>query len=221
VRAANADAGNSQYGYGPTNPSTAITLYYENEPGRTQPLTLPPGHYRCRFLVTEESFHNPVNSTPEGGYWKTVLASEDFIYDKKGEIVSRDEDPSNDVVFAISSNPSVTAMQARIAVDITEPSRRKYRATAQVLVTDAIGRPIRGATVKGFWSGAHTTKEVSATTNSTGISGSGPRSDGVAQFTTPEMKSKRGRCFRFIVTDVSKTGRSWNKLLRPGAQGCV
>ena len=209
------------YGYGVAAPSTSVTLFYENEPGRAQPLTLPPGDYNCRFLITEESFHNPVNSTPEGGYWKTVLATEDFAYDQAGRIVAPDAEASNDVAFTIGSGPSVRAMRAQVEVSIERPKAGQARATARVLVTDAIGRPIRGATVSGQWTGLHRQVPVSATTNSTGIGGTGTRGDGLAQFSTPEVRAGRGGCFGFVVTNVSKAGRTWNGGQNLGAQGCL
>ncbi|MDF2439447.1 MAG: hypothetical protein JWN98_431 [Abditibacteriota bacterium] len=210
-----------QYGYGALRPSTSVTLYYENEPGRTQPLTLPPGIYRCRFLITEESFHNPIANSPEGGYWKTVLASEDLVYDETGRIVGHDRDAANDVVFSIGAHASITAMKAKVVLSVTKPSVNTVKATTQIVVTDNIGRPIRGATVKGFWSGIHSSREVSGTTNSTGVPGTAPNSDGVVQFTSPSVRTKRGQCFRFIITDIIKTGRTWNKFPRPGAQHCL
>ena len=212
--------GSGFYGYGSTAPSTSVTLFYENEPGRAQPLTLPPGRYNCRFLITEESFHNNVNSTPEGGYWKTVLASEDFAYDEAGRILAPDADASNDVNFTIGAAPGVRTMRARVEVSVAWPKAGRAKATARVLVTDAIGRPIRGASVSGQWLGLHRQVPVGATTSSTGIGGTSPRSDGMAHFSTPEVRARRG-CFGFVVTNVSKAGRTWNASQQPGAQGCL
>src|SRR5687768_313297 len=50
----------SYYGYGYDFTSRSVRLYYEYEPGRTQPVMLPRGTYHCRFIITEESFHNSV-----------------------------------------------------------------------------------------------------------------------------------------------------------------
>lgn len=86
----------SYYGYGATAPSTEVTLWYEYEAARANPVRLPQGAYHCRFLLTEESFH----SSGLGGYWKSVLATEDF--DSQGR---PDTDASNDVVFTIGSAP--------------------------------------------------------------------------------------------------------------------
>jgi hypothetical protein len=96
------------YGYGSSQ--IPVTLYYEYELGRPQPVTLPTGTYNCRFLLTEESFHNPVTTTPEGGFWQSVLASEDFSYDATGHPIP-DKNPSNDVVFTIrpTASPASTA----------------------------------------------------------------------------------------------------------------
>lgn len=86
----------SYYAYGPTAPLTAVSLYYEYQSDRPQAVHLAPGTYHCRFILTEESFHNS-SYTPLGGYWKSVLATEDF--DAAGR---PDRDATNDVVFSIS-----------------------------------------------------------------------------------------------------------------------
>ena len=90
------------YGYGYDFTSKSVRLFYEYEPGRPQPVRLAPGTYHCRFIITEESFHNSVWSSPSGGYWKSVLASEDFSYNSDGSIKSPDTEAANDVVFTIS-----------------------------------------------------------------------------------------------------------------------
>ena len=92
------------YGYGPSQ--LPVKLVYEYETGRPQPVRLPPGNYNCRFLLTEESFHNSLASTPEGGTWQSVLASEDFSSDAAGNLVP-DQNPANDVSFTIG--PGVQA----------------------------------------------------------------------------------------------------------------
>ncbi len=86
----------SDYGYGANaqlNP-TPTTLFYEMERGRADPVSLPVGTYHCRFMITEESFHNNYNggtNDPLGGFWKSVLISE-----TPGDTIS-----ANDVVFTI------------------------------------------------------------------------------------------------------------------------
>lgn len=101
----------SRYGYGTTFRSKrAVSLYYEYELGYTSNVVprsgangvrLPAGNYNCRFLLTEESFHNNGTFYPTGGYWQSVLASEDFVYDGLGNPISPDTDTTNDVVFTI------------------------------------------------------------------------------------------------------------------------
>ena len=107
------------FGYGKSPPApSAVTGFYENEPGRAQPLTLAPGTYNTRFVITEESFHNPVNARGQGGYWKTVLASEDYVYNADGDQVGHDTDPANDLVFTIGDAPEIRAMRISLA-DLT------------------------------------------------------------------------------------------------------
>jgi len=89
------------YGYGHDFTSKSVRLYYEYEPGRPQPVSLASGTYHCRLVITEESFHNNVWSEPSGGYWKSILASEDFSYDASNKLIGADSDPANDLVFTI------------------------------------------------------------------------------------------------------------------------
>jgi hypothetical protein len=91
------------YGYGPAAPTASTRLYYEYEYGRPRNnVRLPPGEYRCRVLLTEETFHN---SAPEGGIWSGVLATEDHRYSASGALLGPDTVAANDVVFRIG-NPS-------------------------------------------------------------------------------------------------------------------
>ncbi|MBV9470433.1 MAG: hypothetical protein JOZ57_14440, partial [Abitibacteriaceae bacterium] len=85
------------YAYGATAPLNSVTLYYEFQSDRPRAVHLHPGTYHCRFLLTEETFHNS-SYTPLGGYWKSVMATEDF--DAAGR---PDTNPANDVVFTIPS----------------------------------------------------------------------------------------------------------------------
>lgn len=71
----------------------SFKLWYERENGRPSAVTLAPGTYHCRLLVTEEAFHGAGGS--DGGVWKTVLASEEI----------GDTNPANDVVFTIPAGP--------------------------------------------------------------------------------------------------------------------
>lgn len=98
------------YGYGQFAPATGdaahgengsatVSLWYELQAGRPNPVVLASGTYHCRLLVTEETFHNLYGATSSvlGGKWKTVMASEDR------DIASNapDSNPDNDIVFSI------------------------------------------------------------------------------------------------------------------------
>jgi hypothetical protein len=98
------------YGYGATAPATSVDLWYELETARNivnqngtvtaKPVNLKPGKYHCRFILTEESFHA---SSTLGGYWESVLATEDFA----GGVA--DSNAANDVVFTIGGAAVVPA----------------------------------------------------------------------------------------------------------------
>ncbi len=62
-------------GYGESFPPAKFLLYAEAERGRPPigQVRLPPGDYRCFFLLTEESFHDYTN--PDGGDWAAALAA--------------------------------------------------------------------------------------------------------------------------------------------------
>lgn len=67
------------YGYGSAAPTTTTRLFYEYE-GSGRPrnnVVLPAGTYDCRFLLTEETFHN---SATNGGYWKSVLTADNINF---------------------------------------------------------------------------------------------------------------------------------------------
>jgi len=79
------------YGYGQSSPAPrSVSLFYEFEPGRPQPVSLPDGTYNCRMVLTEESFHSYL---PHGGMWQSVLASEE----------EGDEESANDIVFMLGA----------------------------------------------------------------------------------------------------------------------
>lgn len=86
------------YGYGHRVEPQAARLWYEYQTGRPREVNLPTGHYNCRFLITEETFHNLMGGMddPDGGFYQTVLATEDF--DAAGQ---PDSNPDNDVSFTI------------------------------------------------------------------------------------------------------------------------
>ncbi|MBV9470032.1 MAG: fibronectin type III domain-containing protein, partial [Abitibacteriaceae bacterium] len=86
-----------------------VYLWYQYEAsmttGRPKTVTLPAGHYQCRLLITEESFHNNYGATssPYGGKWATVMANEDFTKDANGNSVP-DTSTSNDIVFDVPNS---------------------------------------------------------------------------------------------------------------------
>lgn len=122
------DLANNYYAYGTQAPSTFyvdsldpnwredgyqnVYLWYQYESamtaGRPNAVSLPAGHYQCRLLITEESFHNNYGATssPYGGKWKTVLANEDFTTDAGGNAVP-DTSASNDIVFDVPNSSGV------------------------------------------------------------------------------------------------------------------
>ena len=98
------------YGYGAFAPSmgdashgengrSKVSLWYELQAGRPDPVVLPVGTYHCRLLVTEETFHNLYGATSGelGGKWKTVMATED----RDSATNAPDTTPENDIVFSI------------------------------------------------------------------------------------------------------------------------
>ncbi len=87
------------YGYGAPITPQIVRLWHEFEAGRAQPVRLPPGDYNCRLLLTEATFHNAI-STAKGGFWPTVLGSEDL--DSNGQ---SDQNTENDVRFRIAAAP--------------------------------------------------------------------------------------------------------------------
>jgi fibronectin type 3 domain-containing protein len=113
------------YGYGPTAPSsgdaaayqtgkTGMALWYQYEnsmtSSRPKEVALPAGRYRCRIMLTEESFHNNYGATSGdmGGRWASVLATEDYVKDANGRtiynsqnVAQPDLSPANDIVFDI------------------------------------------------------------------------------------------------------------------------
>lgn len=208
------EANNYAYGQEPPTPS-AVSAYYENEPGRTQPLTLAPGQYNTRFVITEESFHNPINARGQGGYWKTVLASEDYLYNAQGDMIGHDTDPSNDLTFTIGDDPAMNEMKV-VATSVTGKKHgNKWKATAHIYVTDRLHRPMRGVMVQGTWSGPTNTVIAQGNTGNDG------RGDGKVSIDSPEVEAKSGDIFQFTVTKVVKTGRTWNYNQFPSAAAKV
>lgn len=79
--------------YAQTLTPKSASVYAESEPTRPSPgtLTLPKGNYKCRLLLTEETFHNvppALASTytwgrtnyADGGFWAHALTDEGLIF---------------------------------------------------------------------------------------------------------------------------------------------
>lgn len=144
------------YGYGSAAPNASVSLYYEYEAVRSQAqgVTLPPGTYHCRLLVTEESFHS---SDTYGGFWKTVLGSEDLQYDSQGNVTGPDQSTANDVTFRIAAplctivtpapGSAVTRLSS-IAGTVQSPSAGSVTSLMVQLGRDAAG----GGTE--YWNGS-------------------------------------------------------------------
>ena len=100
------------------NGKASINLYYEYEASRSRAagMVMPNGTYRCRLLVTEETFHNTYgNGTNNalGGVWKTVLATEDFTYNGN-TVTGPDTNPANDIVFTIGAPAAPANLSATL-----------------------------------------------------------------------------------------------------------
>jgi hypothetical protein len=131
------------YAYGSSAPSTSIRLFYEYEAGRPQNnVQLPVGKYRCRLLLTEESFHS--NHLAYGGNWKSVLVSEDYQYGSDGAFLGADAESSNDVVFTIGNPQAPTAPTSLAATAATDGVSLSWTA-----VPGAYRYVIKRSTTKG------------------------------------------------------------------------
>jgi hypothetical protein len=120
----------SGYGYGFKFASTSpVELWYELERGYSsrgnQPRTptdvrLRSGSYNCRFVLTEETFHNnpDLSASYHGGRWQVVMATEDYAWSRNsaGSWVrgQPDSDPLNDVQFTIPG-PDVPTLTSATA----------------------------------------------------------------------------------------------------------
>jgi hypothetical protein len=107
------------YAYGATAPAPkTVSLYYEYETGRAQPVALAAGTYHCRMVLTEESFHN---TTTNGGYWQSVLTTEDR--DLAGQV---DTEVSNDITFTLST-PAVPTTPGGLSASTVSSTRIDLR----------------------------------------------------------------------------------------------
>ncbi len=178
-------------------------------------MTLAPGTYNTRFVITEESFHNPVNARGQGGYWKTVLASEDYIYNAEGDMIGHDTDPRNDLIFTIGDVPEMREMQVQVTGITGQKNGNKWKAKAQIYVRDRLNRPMRDVQIQGVWSGPTNTIIAQGKTGNDG------RGDGFVTIESPEAEAKSGDVFQFTVTKVTKVGRTWNYNQFPAAAAKV
>jgi hypothetical protein len=98
-----------------------------NQPRYPTDIRLLAGSYNCRFVLTEESFHNyPEYSTGAGEYpfynggrWSVVMATEDYAWSRNYDDGSwvrglPDSNPNNDVRFTIPG-PSVPTLTSATA----------------------------------------------------------------------------------------------------------
>lgn len=105
----------SFYGYGSNISQDDVTLYYEYEASRPNPVQLARGSYKGRFVLTEETFHN---TSFLGGYWKGVLATEDVTPGQPDTVAT------NDVNFVIGANaPQLSAITPSFAADASQSTR--------------------------------------------------------------------------------------------------
>jgi hypothetical protein len=172
-----------------------VALWFEKESDDPMGVTLPAGTYDVVLMITEESFH----SSGDGGCWLTVRVSDwpTINSPKTGQpwVSAR----GSSIVFTVGGGGGGT-MTATVNVTLAKAGT-KWQANAWVTVTDkAGGAAISSASVTGNWSGAY---------NQTGVSGS-TGSDGIARFTTPRVSAKSGATFTFTVTNVVKSGHTWD-----------
>ncbi len=118
------------YGYGsPFISTTPVELWYElergystrgNQPRTPTDIRLRSGSYNCRFVLTEETFHNNPDfaSSYNGGRWQVVMATEDYAWSRNstGGWVRGlpDSNPENDVQFNIPG-PAVPTLSSATA----------------------------------------------------------------------------------------------------------
>ena len=190
----------STYGYDTPLDPTAIRLWYEKESDNSLDFALPAGNHDVVLMITEESFHNLYGdgTDPNGGFWQTVWVSDWSLVSKPAGtpwVSSR----GGRIQFTTPS----TARQTHAASVTTAwvKSGRKYTPQATVLVTNAAtGAPLSGAKVTGYFSGAYASGSKSATTGTTGQ----------ATISGPASWSSIPGVARFTVTNITKTGYTWD-----------
>ena len=93
--------------------------------------------------------------------------------------------------------PAATAVHVG-AIDMSVSGNKRKTASASILIVDAGGSPISGASVSGAWSGT-TSGSASGTTGS----------DGRVSFTSSNTRNS-SYCWTFTVSNVSGTGLTYN-----------
>lgn len=73
----------SGYGYSKDYPDCTVSIRLEIERFEEGTLVLPPGNYDCRFLLTEESFHQ----SGGGGYWQSALMADRVRFSIRDRVV--------------------------------------------------------------------------------------------------------------------------------------
>jgi hypothetical protein len=146
------------YGYGSQVPTSNVGLWYEYEqnmnPSRSLTVTLPPGNYNCRMVLTEETFHNS-SSNSVGGFWQTVLGSEDFakdannnyLTDANGNLIP-DSDPLNDITFSVAP-PNIPPVAAGQSVSVPLNTAKSITLSASDADGDALTYSIVAAPTRG------------------------------------------------------------------------
>ncbi len=168
-----------------------VKVYAEGEPGRPKPgqVTLPPGYYECRLLLTEESFHNVppdlasqfpwgLTAYPDGGFWAHALSDDQFPFTITG------------------GTPPEGGTMHVASIDMTATKKGPFATVeAAVKIVDADGAPVPEATVSGQWT--YPKGSVSATSAATDT-------NGIAKFKLKRVAASSGDTFTFTVIDVSK-----------------
>ncbi|MFQ6132747.1 MAG: carboxypeptidase-like regulatory domain-containing protein [Armatimonadota bacterium] len=139
----------SDHGYPSPEPSGfdhgPVSVYAEWEPNRPLPgeVVMPAGTYRCRLLLTEESFHNKLgHDAPDpalGGFWAHALSDEVLSF----EVTGGGGEPPPDETGSISGK-------------VTDANTGRGIRGATVTVVDAG----QSATTRG--NGAYKVEEVAA-----------------------------------------------------------
>jgi len=187
--------------------STPVGVYAEWEPNRPLPgaVSLEPGTYQCRLLMTEESFHNDpaslvtwgVTHYADGGFWAHALSDEalEFVIEPSGPPPSEPVIHIEDVtVWAEVASPSVF-----------------HAGKATVLILNGDGSPVEGATVTGNWA-----FNGSALSTSSAVTGS----NGVAELRSSRVRAASG-IFELSVTGVSKSGCTYDPLANVESGGAA